>query len=151
MPIKNLDSVENEWTISTDITVNWGDMDSLGHVNHTVFAKWMETVRMRYFSKIGMMELYENSKIGPILARIEVDYKVPVIFPDIVVCNTCVSKIGRTSFEMKYLINSSSQQNKVVATGRVVCVMIDYSLGEPVKIPDDLRSSIMELEGNISE
>ena len=84
MPIKNLDSAENEWTISTDITVNWGDMDSLGHVNHTVFAKWMETVRMRYFSKIGMMELYENSKIGPILARIEVDYKAPVIFPDIV-------------------------------------------------------------------
>jgi len=38
-----------------------------------------------------------------------------------------------------------------VATGRVVCVMIDYSLGEPVKIPDDLRNSIIELEGNISE
>ena len=36
---------ELDWAVSTDITVNWGDMDSLGHVNHSVFAKWMETAR----------------------------------------------------------------------------------------------------------
>ena len=30
------------------------------------FAKWMETVRMMYFSEIGMMNLYDDS-IGPIL------------------------------------------------------------------------------------
>ena len=75
---------ELDWSVSTEITVNWGDMDSLGHVNHSVFAKWMETTRMRFFSEIGMMDLYESSNIGPILARIEVDYKAPVLFPDVV-------------------------------------------------------------------
>ena len=67
----SVDRIENEsniWPVSTEIKVNWGDMDALGHVNHSVFAKWMETVRMMYFSEIGMMNLYDDSNIGPILA-----------------------------------------------------------------------------------
>ena len=39
----------DKWAISTEITVNWGDMDALGHVNHSKFATWMETARMLYF------------------------------------------------------------------------------------------------------
>ena len=75
------DIEELDWAVSTEITVNWGDMDSLGHVNHSVFAKWMETTRMKLFSEIGMMDLYESSNIGPILARIEVDYKAQYFSP----------------------------------------------------------------------
>ena len=63
--------VESDWADSTDITVNWGDMDSLGHVNHSVFARWMATSRMKFSSDIGIMNLYESSNIGPILAKIE--------------------------------------------------------------------------------
>ena len=137
---------ELDWAISTDITVNWGDMDSLGHVNHSVFAKWMETARMRFFSKIGMMDLYESSNIGPILARIEVDYKAPVLFPDVVNCKTLVSKIGRSSFDMRYVIHSSNQKNDIVAVGKVVCVLIDYESGKPVEIPDTLRGSMLGIE-----
>ena len=90
-------SDSTEWAVSMDITVNWGDMDALGHVNHSVFATWMETARMEYFSKMGMMELYGNSNIGPILARIEVDYKFPIVFPDVVKVLTSVSRIGNLS------------------------------------------------------
>ena len=89
----SLDRIENEssiWAVSTEIKVNWGDMDALGHVNHSVFAKWMETVRMMYFSEIGMMNLYDDSNIGPILARIEIDYELPIVFPDVVTVSTCL-------------------------------------------------------------
>jgi acyl-CoA thioester hydrolase len=137
---------ELDWAVSTEITVNWGDMDSLGHVNHSVFAKWMETTRMRFFSEIGMMDLYESSNIGPILARIEVDYKAPVLFPDVVKCKTLVSRIGRSSFDMRYVIHSSNQKNDIVAVGKVVCVLIDYKSGKPVEIPDRLRRSMLSIE-----
>ena len=99
------DRFENEsniWPISTEIKVNWGDMDALGHVNHSVYAKWMETVRMMYFSEIGMMNLYDDSNIGPILARIEIDYELPIVFPDVVTVSTSVSRIGNSSFDMRY-------------------------------------------------
>lgn len=145
------DHGENErsaWAVSTDIKVNWGDMDALGHVNHSVFAKWMETVRMIYFSKIGMMDLYDESNIGPILARIEIDYKLPITFPDVVRVSTSVSRIGNSSFDMKYEIESMSKQGKSAAGGRVVCVLLDYNSGKSQNIPNELRKSITRLEGD---
>ena len=145
------DRFENEsniWPISTEIKVNWGDMDALGHVNHSVYAKWMETVRMMYFSEIGMMNLYDDSNIGPILARIEIDYELPIVFPDVVTVSTSVSRIGNSSFDMRYKIESLSNNGKSAATGSVVCVVLDYSSGMPHKIPLKLRESIARLEGD---
>ena len=138
----------NIWPISTEIKVNWGDMDALGHVNHSVYAKWMETVRMMYFSEIGMMNLYDDSNIGPILARIEIDYELPIVFPDVVTVSTSVSRIGNSSFDMRYKIESLSNNGKSAATGSVVCVVLDYSSGMPHKIPPKLRESIARLEGD---
>ena len=147
----SVDRFENEsdiWTISTEIKVNWGDMDALGHVNHSVYAKWMETVRMMYFSEIGMMNLHDDSNIGPILARIEIDYKLPIVFPDVVTVSTSVSRIGNSSFDMRYKIESLSNNGKSAAIGSVVCVVLDYSSGMPHKIPPKLRESIARLEGD---
>ena len=138
----------NIWPISTEIKVNWGDMDALGHVNHSVYAKWMETVRMMYFSEIGMMNLYDDSNIGPILARIEIDYELPIVFPDVVTVSTSVSRIGNSSFDMRYKIESLSNNGKSAATGSVVCVVLDYNSGMPHKIPLKLRESIARLEGD---
>ena len=146
-----VDRFENEskiWPISTEIKVNWGDMDALGHVNHSVYAKWMETVRMMYFSEVGMMDLYDDSNIGPILARIEIDYELPIVFPDVVTVSTSVSRIGNSSFDMRYKIESLSNNGKSAATGSVVCVVLDYSSGMPHKIPPKLRESIARLEGD---
>ena len=147
----SVDRIENEsyvWPVSTEIKVNWGDMDALGHVNHSVFAKWMETVRMMYFSEIGMMNLYDDSNIGPILVRIEIDYELPIVFPDVVTVSTSVSRIGNSSFDMKYKIESLSNNRKSAATGSVVCVLLDYSSGMPHNIPPKIRESIARLEGD---
>ena len=148
MSVDRIEDESNIWAVSTEIKVNWGDMDALGHVNHSVYAKWMETVRMMYFSEIGMMNLYDDSNIGPILARIEIDYKLPIVFPDVVTVSTSVSRMGNSSFDMRYKIESISNNGKSAATGSVVCVLLDYSSGIPHKIPPKLRESIAKLEGN---
>jgi len=140
----------SKWPVSTDITVNWGDMDALGHVNHSVFATWMETARMIYFSKTGMMEIYEESNIGPILARIEIDYKFPIVFPDTVKVMTSVSRIGNSSFDMEYRISSHENGGEIAATGKVVGVLVDYNTGKPVPITDEIRESIINIESGIS-
>ncbi len=148
MSVDRFKNERNIWPISTEIKVNWGDMDALGHVNHSVYAKWMETVRMMYFSEIGMMNLYDDSNIGPILARIEIDYELPIVFPDVVTVSTSVSRIGNSSFDMRYKIESLSNNGKSAATGSVVCVVLDYNSGMPHKIPLKLRESIARLEGD---
>lgn len=148
MSVDRIEDESNFWPVSTDIKVNWGDMDALGHVNHSVFAKWMETVRMMYFSEIGMMDLYDDSNIGPILARIEIDYELPIVFPDVITVSTSVSRIGNSSFDMRYKIESLSNNGRIAAKGSVVCVLLDYNSGVPHNIPSKIRESIARLEGD---
>ena len=45
-----------------------------------VFANGWKPLEWQLFSEIGMMDLYESSTFGPILARIEVDIR-PSTFP----------------------------------------------------------------------
>ena len=134
------------WPVSTEITVQWGDMDALNHVNHTVFLTWMETARMEYFERCGFMEKMESDGIGPILAGIKADYHSPVHFPDRVTVHASVTRLGNSSFDMGYRITSERKEGQIVATGTVFGVMCDYGTGKSTPIPDFLRSRILELE-----
>ena len=134
------------WPVSIEITVQWGDMDALKHVNNTVFLTWMETARMAYFDECGMMDTFETEKIGPILAAIKADFLAPVIYPDTIVVQTTISKMGRSSFEMGYKIMSSANGGELVATGSATGVMCDYSTGSSTPISENLRARITDLE-----
>ena len=140
--------VENlgNWPISIEISVQWGDMDALKHVNNTVFLTWMETASMAYFEERGMMDTFESEKIGPILAAIKADFLAPVVYPDTVVVHTTISKMGRSSFEMAYKIMSSAKGGELVATGSATGVMCDYSTGSSTPISENLRARITDLE-----
>ena len=35
------------------IPIRWGDMDAYGHVNNTVFFRFMEQCRVEYLEKLG--------------------------------------------------------------------------------------------------
>tara|TARA_B100000965_G_scaffold70132_1_gene55324 strand:+ start:4532 stop:4966 length:435 start_codon:yes stop_codon:yes gene_type:complete len=134
------------WPVSKQIIVQWGDMDALHHVNHTVFLTWMETARMAYFDECGMMDMLESDNIGPILAGIKADFLHPVVYPDTVVAHTTITRLGNSSFDMDYKITSSNRQGSLVATGSASGVMCDYSTGRSTPISDHLRSRIFELE-----
>ena len=96
------------WPIKCNISVQWGDLDALNHVNHTKFLTWMETARMHYFVACGFDELHKSEGIGPILAGLQADYLLPVGFPDTVTVYTTVTSIGNSSFEMSYRITSEA-------------------------------------------
>ena len=121
------------WPISCEIEVQWGDLDSMNHVNHTVFLRWMENARMHYFNSCGMMDYLESEKKGPILARIEANYLFPVNFPEKVSVSSTVSRIGNTSFDMEYEIITLSNMQKV-AVGKVIGVFVNYKNGKSERI-----------------
>ena len=133
------------WPISCEIEVQWGDLDSMNHVNHTVFLRWMENARMHYFNSCGMMDYLESEKKGPILARIEANYLFPVNFPEKVSVSSTVSRIGNTSFDMEYEIITLSNMQKV-AVGKVIGVFVNYKNGKSEKIPQEIISKIFNLE-----
>jgi acyl-CoA thioester hydrolase len=136
------------WPVQVEIPVAWGDMDAFQHVNNTIYLRWFETARIRYFEQTGMLEKMKAQGVGPILARASVDYRLPVLYPDTVTVGATVARLGTTSYVMKYRAHSRAQSGALVAEGESVIVMLDYKLGRKVPLDDALRAAIGRLEAS---
>jgi acyl-CoA thioester hydrolase len=141
-------SEPRRYPVSVTIPVAWGEMDSFEHVNNVVYARWLETGRIAYFRRVGLMERMRTEGIGPILGRIAIDYRRPVTFPDSVRVDVTAAAIGKSSFTMAYRIWSAEQQAEV-ATGEDVIVLFDYRAARTVPVDDALRSAIAAVEGAV--
>jgi acyl-CoA thioester hydrolase len=126
--------------------VAWGELDALGHVNHTVFLRWFENVRLAWFERVGIAASMRGSaNIGPIVARIECDYRAPVEFPDTIWVSARCEELGRSSLRLHTQV-WSERRDAVVAEGAVVVVMLDYSAQRSVAIPEVVRAAIVALD-----
>ena len=131
---------EINWPITTEVPVLWGDMDDFGHVNNIIYTKWCETSRIELFLKLWNIDVkdiqsYINSEgKGPILANINMNYKIPIKYPDIIFVKSRISSIGNTSFGVSHELFSENNGDRIVAFADSIVVMIDYVEGKKIKI-----------------
>jgi acyl-CoA thioester hydrolase len=134
------------YPLQVSIPVAWGEMDAMGHVNNAVYARWVETARMRYFERIGLATRMEQGGIGPILARTVIDFLRPVKYPDTVRVEATVTRLGGKSFTMAFRLQSEALGAEA-ATGEQVIVVYDYRTGRTAPLDDELREAIAAVEG----
>jgi acyl-CoA thioester hydrolase len=127
--------------------VAWGDMDANLHVNNLVYARWIESARVAYFERIGIPVPPGKDGVGPIVARLCVNYLRALAYPDTIRVSATVRAIGRTSLTLDYRIWSGAQEAEV-ATGEDVVVLLDYRDGRKVPVDDRLRAIILALEAS---
>lgn len=123
--------------VTYECPVAWGDMDAFRHVNNTVYLRWFESARIALFGAAGLGDPDDSGGVGPILARTEIDYRVPLFFPDRVTATAHVVRVGTTSFAIAYRVTNAA--GKVAAEGQTVIVMMNYRTHEKVAIDADLR------------
>ena len=138
--MKSLD----DFNIKVDIPVAWGDMDSLGHVNNTLFFRYFETARIKYFEEIRFLETLVKNSIGPILADISAKFIKPLFYPDTLTVGTRVTSIEPTQFVMEYIIESRSKG--ICAVGESTMVVYDYKSSKRATLPDIVRERIREID-----
>jgi acyl-CoA thioester hydrolase len=134
------------YPVQVVLPVQWGDQDALGHVNNTIPFRWFESARIAYNQRVGLLDLFQSERIGPILATTACDFRRQITFPDTVHVGIRVVRIGRTSVGMEHAI-VSERQNAVVAEGSATIVMLDYKNNKPHRVPDSIRQAIATLEG----
>jgi acyl-CoA thioester hydrolase len=140
-----MDSALGRFPVSVTIPVAWGDMDAFQHVNNVTYARWIETARVAYFTRIGLMCPPRPDGVGPIVARLAINYEHAIFYPDTVRVEATIRAIGRTSLTMGYRIFSQSQGAEV-ATAEDVMVLLDYAAGKKAPVDDALRATIHALE-----
>ena len=140
-----MDSPPRKLPVRVEIPVAWGEMDALQHVNNVVFVRWLETARIAYFDRLKLLDRIRDEGVGPILARTELDYRRPVTYPDTVLVDVGITRVGGSSYTMSYRIRSVAQDAEVAA-GDTVIVHYDYRAARSVPLDPGLRAAIAALE-----
>jgi acyl-CoA thioester hydrolase len=136
----------SEFPVTIDFAVRWGEMDSLGHVNNSVYFRYFETARITYFERVGVLDPAKPSQIGPILVSTRCDFMKPLVYPDPAVVGARVREVRTSSLTMDYAIYRGTER-ELCAAGSSVIVLYDYAAKVKVNVPADMRARIEALEG----
>lgn len=131
----------------TPIAVRYGDMDTLGHVNNAKYLTYLEQARVSYFRDLPLWDGGLGSA-GCILARVAIDYRLPVTMDDGTVdIWTRISRLGNKSMELEQVINCVRDGQTLTAIHSTsVAVTFDYVANASIVIPDDWRTRITSYE-----
>ncbi len=142
--IENLDSFKYR----TSIEMRFADLDMMGHVNNAVYFTYMEIARAKYWKQALN---WDWKTTGIIIGQASIDYIVPILLNDKVNMYVRTSRIGKTSFDLEYLIVKDVNGKEITCSkGKTVCVAFDYSSKKPTPIPDKERNKMIEFEQLIS-
>lgn len=126
------------WPFEIEIKVIFRDMDAMGHVNNAVYFTYMETARTSFFAE--RLSMTEPRRLPVIVAEASCTYLAPLRMGDIVTVQLGVSRIGRRSFDLSYLLTSAAEEP--VARAKTVMVTFDYESASSIPIPKSLRAAL---------
>ncbi|GAA3972882.1 thioesterase family protein [Allohahella marinimesophila] len=141
MANETLEAFKQRMALTLTQDIQWGDMDAFRHVNNTIYFRYFENIRIRYFDHTGVNELMKQSQIGPILGSTDCRFMAPLTYPDTITIGTCITDRGDKRFTMSYEI-FSHQQQKIVASGSGVIVYYDYNNNTSCQIPQQIIEAI---------
>jgi acyl-CoA thioester hydrolase len=125
--------------------VRFADVDMARHVHNAVYLHWFEAVRMKFLEQVVPAD-NDWSKLGLILARNEVDYRMPVRLHDTIEAEAWCSAVGSKSFDLSYRIHrTSGDAPGICAEGRSVMVCFDYTVQRTIAIPEPWRTALAHL------
>ena len=133
----------------TPLQVRFRDTDAFGHVNNAVFFTYIELARIRYLLDVLQPE-GPFDRLPLILARVELDFRSPIMFGEDVEVETQVDRIGRSSIEMSHRMTAGADR-RLVGESQSVLVTYDYDAAKPMPVPDEWRRSIAAHEGRALE
>lgn len=129
----------------TPIKVSWGEMDALGHVNNIIYFRYLETARIHFFESLDLPLPTTHSGLGPILAHIECQFLSAIQYPDDLIVGSHIHHFGTTSLKMRHAVHSS-RQDRIVAHGDSVIVMVNYQTMEKAAIPEAFKQRVADYQ-----
>jgi acyl-CoA thioester hydrolase len=118
------------------IAIRWGDMDAMGHVNNTVYFRYMEQARISWFDAL-VPEEEAWSSTGLVIANASCNFKRPINYPGTVEVRVLAGPPGGSSVATYYELLIGEE---LCADGAATVVFIDMHRQKPVRIPERIRS-----------
>ena len=122
------------------IPIRWGDMDAMGHVNNTVYFRYLEIVRIDWLHAVGGAP--DPAGDGPVIVNAFCNFYRQLEFPGDVLARHYVANPGRTSFETFITLERTDQPGVISAAGGATTVWVNFPAQKSVPLPDWLRQLV---------
>jgi len=120
------------------IPVRWGDMDAMGHVNNTVYFRFMEQTRISWFEKLlPRGEAWGTT--GIVIVNASCNFIKPINYPATVEVKMYAGPLGGSSVPTYYDL---VVRDEIYADGAAKVVFVDMDRQKAVRIPENLRSKM---------
>jgi acyl-CoA thioester hydrolase len=140
----------DDFTCLVPISVQWGEMDALGHVNNSMYFRYVETARLLYLEQVGGGDFSSRDDV-PVVAHLALNFRQPIVYPARLLVGVRVPEMRTRSFVMEcalFLDGGETGASAVVADGTSVIVWIDKRTGTAIALPETLREAITRFEGS---
>lgn len=130
-------SADRQLVHRTEIPIRWGDLDAYGHVNNTVFFRFMEQARVEWLATLS--HALKPHGDGPVIINAACTFLVQLNYPGTVGVELYVGPPGRSSIPTYYEIRC---EGVLVAEGESKVVWMDFASGKSVALPAEIRSRL---------
>jgi acyl-CoA thioester hydrolase len=126
------------------IPMRWGDMDAMGHVNNTVYFRYMEQARINWFDRL-VPEADAWQSTGIVIANATCNYRRALTYPGTVEVRLYVGAPGGASVPTTYELRVDDDPLPY-ADGAAVVVFIDMKTQKSRRIPQVIRARLEHAE-----
>jgi acyl-CoA thioester hydrolase len=124
----------------SQIPVRWGDMDALGHVNNTVYFRYMEQARVEWLESLGVGVVAGQAE-SVVIINASCTFLVPITYPGTVEVRLSVGELGRSSIPTYYEMYCVGEE-ALYAEGESKVIWINGLTGKSAPLPDLVRARL---------
>ncbi len=117
------------------IAIRWGDMDAMGHVNNTVYFRYMEQARISWFETL-VPQGEAWGEIGIVIVNASCNFRRPLNYPGTVEVRVFEGAPGGSSVPTFYELVLAGE---TYADGAATVVFVGPDQ-RPLRIPDRIRT-----------
>ena len=115
-----------------DCHVRFSDVDVYGHVNNVKYFEYYQEARIAFILALAGGGYDAESSLRQVVARIDVDYRRPILFrPAPYVVETEVTAIGTSSYDLACRIVDAPGSSEVYSRAEVRLVAFDTGTQRP--------------------
>lgn len=129
------------------IPIRWGDMDAMGHVNNTLYFRYLETLRIEWFHRLGCMTNPDG--IGPVIINAFCTFVRQLEYPGDVLARHYVHAMGRSTVDTFATLSRTDRPDEIDAEGGATVIWTDARTRRSVAIPDALRERLQQPVGTL--
>ena len=122
----------------TTVQLRWGDMDAMGHINNTLYFRYMEIARLEWIFSTGASTDLNGE--GPVIVNAFCNFLRQLEYPGDVRITVYVAEPGRSSLDSYHTIERTDEPGVLYAEGGAKIVWTDFKSRKSAPLPAWFRS-----------